>query len=71
MTNNDDKGKAAEATICVKCKNCIALGAWDEHLCKAHPKGLYITGKPQAYGHCCNWNMAGTCPDYEERGDDG
>ena len=69
--DNDDKGKCAEATICVRCKHVMTGTKVENHKCEAHPIGRYVTGTPGGYGYCENWNTKGQCPDYEERGDDG
>ena len=71
MTTNDDKGKAAEATICAKCKH-IAItpspeGAYAK--CGINLRMDYVTGHEEQWQ--CSAKNKGQCPDYEERGDDG
>ena len=72
MTTNDDKGKAAEATICVKCKHIIPSTPEGEFVerCDVNAETDYVTGA-FVYDSCWRKNDKGTCPDYEERGDDG
>ena len=66
MTNNDDNGKCAEATICVECKHHVR---GIPHKCEVNPHMNYVTGIKQQH-NCCIKNGKGQCPDYEERGDD-
>ena len=65
---NNDKGKVAGATICVRCKYHVADGdgnhGWDG--CKAGTVTNFVTGEP-FHSMCRVKNDKGQCPDYKER----
>ena len=70
MTNNDDNGKAAGATICVRCKHMETTMIFDVMYvdCDTNPRVDYVTGELMNRT-CSIKNPKGQCPDYEERGD--
>ena len=70
MTTNDDKGKCAEATICVRCKHPLTDPSPNFWQCNINVPTSPVTGEPWP-DYCSQKNVKGTCPDYEERGDDG
>jgi hypothetical protein len=64
--DNDDKGTAAEATICVKCKYRRAKVLGNDK-CGKNPYMDYVTGELEEW--LCSAKNKGQCADYEEWGE--